>query len=196
LSFTITLNDPDEFQGGGTFFDSLRDASPTTATPPVLLPGGVVRPLRAGDGVLHSGKLLHGADIVRSGKRIVLVGFVDVPDCWHQRPGLLSAACRDWGRMDVATYRWKRQVKMTNGGTKKGWLLNYARWMPRGAHESFLSGVCPAFASVGRRADTEFQRRKKLEAEDLLLRSILLPTGEVSIDLEAWGIDDDEISIL
>lgn len=186
LSFTITLNDPEEFEGGGTFFDALRDVKPTA----VLLNGGVVRPLRAGDGVLHSGKILHGADVVRSGKRTVLVGFVDVSD-YIKRQGTLTAACRNWGRMDVATFRWKRQQAMT-AGEKKGWLLNYAKCLPRGKDQSFLRGVCPAFKSVERRADQEYQRRKKLEAEDLFLRSILLPEGELN---EQYTLEAD-ISIL
>jgi hypothetical protein len=189
LSFTITLNNPNEFEGGGTFFDALRDVEPTTTTPGVLQKGGVVCPLRAGDAVLHSGKILHGADVVRSGKRTVLVGFVDVSD-WLKRPGALTAACRDWGRMDVATFRWKRQQEMTVDGNK-GWILNNNRWLPRGGGQSFLRGVCPAFDSVERRADKEFQRIKKLEAEDLLLRSILLSEDEV---LELYP--ESDISIL
>lgn len=197
LSFTVTLNDPVAFKGGGTFFSALRDVV-VVDSEPVLRAGGVVRPLRAGDGVLHSGKLLHGADAVRSGTRTVLVGFVAVAD-WLMRPGVLTAACRDWGRMDVATYRWKRQQKMTGRGSgqKTTWLPRSSRWLPRGAHESFLRGVCPAFRSVERRADPEFQRRRKLEAEDLLLRSILLPEWEVpEIGIEDYGFEGDEISIL
>lgn len=188
LSFTITLSDPDEFEGGGTFFDALPDVEPST---PVFCKGGVVRPLRAGDGVLHSGKLLHGADVVRSGKRTVLVGFVEVSDLL-QRRGALSAACRDWGRMDVAAFRWKRQQKMTNGGQRKGWPLNYARWIPRGPSESFARGICPAFESVERRANPSIQRRKKLEAEDLLLRSIMLPERTEA----GFAFEGDEITIL
>lgn len=172
LSFTITLNSPDDFEGGGTFFDALRDAEPTD----VLRSGGVVRPFRAGDAVLHCGKLLHGADVVRSGERTVLVGFVEVSE-WCQRAGILSAACRDWGRMDVATYRYNRQQAMTKDG-KKGWFLKNSRWLPQRESRSYMYGFCPAFASVQRRAESAFQRRKKLEAEDRLLRSILLSEEE------------------
>ena len=173
LSFTITLTSPGDFEGGGTFFDALRDAKPTD----VLRPGGVVRPCRAGDGVFHSGKLLHGADVVRSGERTVLVGFVEVADrC--QRPGALFSACRDWGRMDVARYRYKRQQAMTNHGEKKGWFLKNSRWLPQGEGRGHVQGFCPAFPSVRRRAESASQRRKKLEAEDRLLRSILLSDEE------------------
>jgi len=42
-----------------------------------------------------------------------------------------------------------------------------------------MQGFCPAFASVQRRAESTFQRQKKLEAEDRLLRSILLSQEEV-----------------
>jgi hypothetical protein len=199
LSFTVTLSDPDDFEGGGTCFDALRDVEPTCS---VLKPNGVVRPFRAGDGVLHSGKILHGADVVRSGKRTVLVGFIDVSD-WLFRPGALSTACKDWGRMDVAALRWKRQQKMTNGGsgissaTKSCWPMQHARWLPRSPRDSFARGFVPAFGSVGRRADVDFQRRRRLEAEDRLLRSILLPASDVPNVLigQEYFIGDD-ISIL
>jgi hypothetical protein len=52
LSFTVVLTPPDQFEGGGTFFDALRDVE---SPDPILQPGGVVRPLRAGDVVLHGG---------------------------------------------------------------------------------------------------------------------------------------------
>jgi hypothetical protein len=172
LSFTITLNNPDEFEGGGTFFDALRDVEETD----FLRDGGVVRPLRAGDAVFHSGKLLHGAEVVRSGSRTVLVGFVELAD-WCQRRGVLSAACRDWGRMDVAKYRLKRQQGKTKG-KRKGWFLKNSRWLPRGPGQSYIRGFCLAFSSVERRADEEYQRLKKLQAEDILLRCILSPENE------------------
>jgi hypothetical protein len=187
LSFTVTLSDPDEFQGGGTVFDALRDVEPDAAgggdsARPVLQPGGVVRPVRAGDAVLHSGKLLHGAHVVTHGTRVVLVGFVDVSS--HRlRPGAMHKACRDWGRMDVAKFRWERQAKQTakKATTKKnGWRLNHGRWLP--CMGSLVRGICPAFESVGRRADSEYIRLKKLEAEDRLLRSLLLSREEAVME--------------
>jgi hypothetical protein len=54
LSFTVTLTEPDQFEGGGTFFDALRDVVDASSDSPILLPGGTVKPTRAGDGVLHS----------------------------------------------------------------------------------------------------------------------------------------------
>jgi hypothetical protein len=125
---------------------------------------------------MHSGKLLHGADVVRSGERTVLVGFIDVADCCL-RPDVLFEACRDFGRMDMAKKRYKRQQKMTeNGGN--GWLLNNSRWLPdskRDTGRSYIRGFSPTFLSVATRADPGYQRRMKLEAEDILLRTILLP---------------------
>lgn len=187
LSFTITLSDPGEFEGGGTFFDALRDVEATN----VLREGGIVRPLRAGDSVFHSGKLLHGADVVRSGSRTVLVGFIDVVD-WRQRSGVLSAACRDWGRMDVAKYRLKRQQSKTKGKTK-GWFLKNSRWLP--VFQSYIRGFCPAFDSVERRGNEEYQRRKKLEAEDVLLRSILVvKDSDAMLSDNADILEDDFMS--
>lgn len=175
LSFTITLSAPDEFEGGGTLFDGFRDVEPSADG--ILVKGGCVRPLRAGDSVFHCGKMLHGAEVVSSGQRIVMVGFIDVAN-WYYRPGVLSSSCRQWGRMDVAKLRYERQEEKTKNG-KNGWFLKNDRWIAGGEYNkssgrSKVRGFCPAFASVERRADPEFQRLRKLEAEDLLLRSILL----------------------
>ena len=180
LSFTMTLSRPDDFQGGGTFFEALRDVRHVEKgkTASILQPGGVVRPLRAGDAVLHSGKVLHGASVVTGGNRTVLVGFVEVAE-WCTRPGVLTMACRDWGRMDVAQYRYNRQKRMTENGKQGGWFLKTSRWLPNyDTDRSYVRGFCPAFDSVERRADPEFQRLEKLKAEDRLLRTILLSEDE------------------
>ena len=201
LSFTILLSDPSEFQGGGTFFDGLRDTGvmddDDNRANRVLQKGGVVRPFRAGDATFHSGKILHGADVVTKGSRTVLVGFVDVGE-WVQRPGALTRACRDWGRMDVATYRYQRQLERTGHGKVSGWFLNNERWIVQNSKEggpgrSCLKGFVPAFPSIERRADPKFQRRHKLEAEDRLLRSILLRKHEL---MPVMDLFDGDITVL
>jgi hypothetical protein len=187
LSYTLLLNSPDDFDGGGTVVDALKEV-PNNSSEPWLY-DGVIRLQRAGDASLHSGKVLHGASVVTKGKRTVLVGFIEVAE-WFQRPGALSLACRDFGRMDVATSRYKRQQEKTSNG-EKGWLLNNQRWLPKGG--SVVRGYCPAFSSVARRADVNFQRRVKLKAEDILLRSILLDESERE-DSSLWS--DQDITIL
>jgi hypothetical protein len=174
LSFTVTLTPPDEFKGGGTFFDSLKNSTDEG--------NGVLRPTRAGDAVLHCGKLLHGADVVTEGSRTVLVGFVDVA-AWTQRPGALSNACCEWGRMDVATKRYQRQVAKATSLGKNGWSINHSKWLPKtdllqDRGRSYLNGFSPAFLSVKRRAEEGYQRQRRREAEDLLLRTILLSDEE------------------
>jgi hypothetical protein len=188
LSFSLLLNSPDDFKGGGTFYDALRDVVPTDETP-VLHSGGVIRLTKAGDACLHCGKLLHGADTVTSGSRTVLVGFIDVSQRCY-RPGVLANACTEWGRMDVADFRYRRQSHMGN----TGWTLKNGQFLPRvqSGRPSYLQGFVPAFASAARRADPEYQRQKKLETEDALLRMILLPPDERPKD--PW--DDDSITIL
>jgi hypothetical protein len=89
--------------------------------------------------------------------------------------------------MDVVSYRFKRQEQMNHNG----WVLNNGRWLHgEGCHCS-LKGFVPAFRSIVRRANPEICRRKRLESEDVMLRSVLLPPEERSNDL--W---DGEITIL
>jgi len=172
LSFTITLTPPESFSGGGTFFEGLKTGSGEKGD-------GVVRPSRAGDAVLHCGKLLHGAEVVTEGTRTVLVGFVDVGE-WCTRRGSLSSACREWGRMDVAARRYQRQLEKATLLGKQSWSLNNERWLQKedfsqNRGRSYMKGVSPAFSSVKRRANFAFQRQRRLVAEDKLLRTILLP---------------------
>lgn len=185
LSFTLLLNSPEEFEGGGTFFEALSDVEPTGHD--VLQKGGIIRPQRAGDAVLHCGKILHGADVVTRGQRTVLVGFVEVSE-WRQRPGALSAACRDWGRMDVAKRRLERQRQKGS----RGWFLNNQKWLPK-ATSSVIQGYVPAFSSVEYRGNDDFQRQKRLEAEDVLLRTILMDRDEAE---KTFDIFDGDVTIL
>ena len=184
LSFSLLLNNPDEFEGGGTFYDALRDVEPSG----LLHRKGNIRPEKAGDAVLHCGKLLHGADVVTKGSRTVLVGFIDVNERCY-RPGVLAEACTDFGRMDVASYRFRRQESKNH----KAWRSNNNRWIQGHSH---IRGYLPAFESVVRRADPEYQRVNKLVAEDRLLRSILLPEDERPESLYGGEISflDDSIS--
>mmetsp|Transcript_60694 Transcript_60694/g.90057 ORF Transcript_60694/g.90057 Transcript_60694/m.90057 type:complete len:455 (+) Transcript_60694:65-1429(+) len=186
LSFTILLTPPNEFEGGGTSFDALRDV--TLPDHNVLHQGGVIRPQNAGDAVLHSGKLLHGADVVTFGHRVVLVGFVDV-GLWCTRNEFLPIATKEWGRCDVMSYRYKRQSAMMTQKKQSGWILNNSRWLPPPSEargRSYIKGYVPAFSSVIKRADKEFQRMKKLQVEYWLLQNILLP------EEERGGADDYE----
>lgn len=178
LSFTITLNSPEEFEGGGTFFEALRDESPNG----ILCEGGVIRPSRAGDCVFHSGKLLHGANYVQSGTRTVLVGFIELPE-WRFQHGALTSSCRDWGRLDVAELQYTRQLQKSNHDTKQ-WLVNQ-KWYSTaaGVNRSFLlRGLYPTFSSLENRAGSEYQRLQRLDIEDNLLRTVLVETEEIGID--------------
>jgi predicted 2-oxoglutarate/Fe(II)-dependent dioxygenase YbiX len=62
LSFNLLLNRPQEFEGGGTFFERT----------------GNTYALGQGDVLLHCGRLRHAAAPITAGRRLLLVGFVDV----------------------------------------------------------------------------------------------------------------------
>lgn len=169
VSFSLLLSPSSEFEGGGTFFEALRDVEPEG----VLYPEGVVRPARAGDLVMHSGKLLHGADIVTKGQRIILVGFVDIAG---PKPGVLAKASTHWGRLDVAERRYRRQLSVVKDGQnhyKRS--PESERFLPK---YSSLKKVVPVTDMVSVRADSQFQRESRLATEDELLRSALLKLGE------------------
>mmetsp|Transcript_151 Transcript_151/g.211 ORF Transcript_151/g.211 Transcript_151/m.211 type:complete len:370 (+) Transcript_151:1-1110(+) len=167
ISFSLLLSSPNEFEGGGTFFEALRDVEPEG----VLYPEGIIRPDRAGDMVMHSGKLLHGADIVTKGQRTILVGFVDVAG---PKPGVLAKASTHWGRLDVAEQRYRRQLSMTETGQnhyKRS--AQSQRFLPK---YSNLKQIVPVIGMASARAESQFQRESRLAAEDELLRSALITT--------------------
>eukprot|EP00928_Gymnodinium_smaydae_P055480 TRINITY_DN39003_c0_g1_i1.p1 TRINITY_DN39003_c0_g1~~TRINITY_DN39003_c0_g1_i1.p1 ORF type:complete len:408 (+),score=68.68 TRINITY_DN39003_c0_g1_i1:138-1226(+) len=64
ISFNILLNDPADFDGGGTYIE-VDDCTYS---------------ISQGDCFVHSGKLRHGGHPVTRGERYVLVAFVDVLD--------------------------------------------------------------------------------------------------------------------
>jgi hypothetical protein len=69
LSFNVQINDPTEFEGGGTrFVDDDR----------LVL-------LNQGECLCHSAKVLHEGRAITNGMRLILVGFVET-----HRPGILS----------------------------------------------------------------------------------------------------------
>lgn len=167
VSFSLLLSSPEDFQGGGTFFEALRNVEPEG----VLHPDGVIRPARAGDLVMHSGKLLHGADVVTKGQRTILVGFVDVAG---PKPGVLSKASTHWGRLDVAEQRYRRQLsKAKNGQNYYKRSLESQKFLPK---YSSINQIVPVMDMARVRAEPKFQRESRLAAEDELLRSALLTT--------------------
>jgi hypothetical protein len=62
LSFNILLNPRSEFSGGGTYFEEAN----TTIH------------IEQGEAVVHSGKVRHAGAAVTSGRRMILVGFLDL----------------------------------------------------------------------------------------------------------------------
>ena len=80
----------------------------------------------------------------------------------------------------------------------KGWFMNNSKWLQKEDRDidrgrSALTGLCPAFPTVAQRADEKFQRRKRLEAEDIFLRTILLPEGAQG---EMFEIFDGDVTLL
>eukprot|EP00594_Rhizosolenia_setigera_P013265 CAMPEP_0178963940 /NCGR_PEP_ID=MMETSP0789-20121207/15342_1 /TAXON_ID=3005 /ORGANISM="Rhizosolenia setigera, Strain CCMP 1694" /LENGTH=240 /DNA_ID=CAMNT_0020648543 /DNA_START=709 /DNA_END=1431 /DNA_ORIENTATION=- len=200
LSFSVLLSEPSSFTGGGTIFDCLRDYDydennknnsgddssekvheERTHVEEVLnAEKGVICPTGQGDCVLHCGKMLHGADVVENGSRTVFIGFMDVSPRLFT-PGVLPAACKDWGRMDVAKKQYERQTGVIKKQKSKyGWYSSKNRWSIASSSTSSSRDqgkklVIPFLPSVSYRADSEYQRHHRLLTEDLLLQDILLP---------------------
>ena len=171
LSFTVLLTDPDSFSGGGTVFDCLR-GNDISIKGTHILKDGSITPRQIGDCVLHSGKFLHGGQTVTSGTRIVIVGFVGVPE-WLQQDGELTSATKRWGRLDVLNKRLKRQEIKSD--KNMGYTVNNKRWLP--SSKGVYSGWYP---SIKRTQDWQenHERIVRLDAEGDLLRNILLSSEE------------------
>jgi hypothetical protein len=85
ISFNILLNSENDFIGGGTFFEEDNNCivdNKVENKKLVSMEGvyGKVYTIQRGDVLVHSGKLRHGGYEIISGKRILLVGFVDAGD--------------------------------------------------------------------------------------------------------------------
>ncbi|KAL3805119.1 hypothetical protein HJC23_003347 [Cyclotella cryptica] len=222
LSFTLLLNPPNEFQGGGTIFDALRstnhhhnhDTDHPSST--LLTAEGCIRPPHAGYATLHCGKLLHGGHIVTGGQRIVLVGFVDV-DERNIKDGALGNAAREWGRNDVRLFwerrrvdLWKRQSleqQQCEEEDKDGrtsprrhprWVLRNEKFLPSVGRSCLKSGIVipsPILDRMEARANDERIRQRRLKTEDALLREILLPRelrGDKILEGEWREVEYDE----
>ena len=199
LSFTVLLNPPAEFQGGGTIFDALHDVSTQDndrQNSALLSPEGAISPPQAGYATLHCGKLLHGGHVVTRGQRIVLVGFVDV-DERNVKRGALGRAAKEWGRNDVRLFwekrrvdQWKRQCESDDDEEEDGrksmegphhhpkWVLKNEKFVPKVGRSCLGPGFVVPPSILDRmqaRADDERIRQRRLRTEDKLLREILLP---------------------
>ena len=62
LSFILLLSSPNDFSGGGTYYESLNET---------------IKPEQGGL-LIHCGKVRHGGLTVTSGTRYILIGFMDV----------------------------------------------------------------------------------------------------------------------
>ena len=184
LSFTILLSPLDDFEGGGTIFDSLGDVSIDDKCD-ILQSPGVIQPPHAGYATLHSGKLLHGGQRVSKGQRIVLVGFVDVHER-NMKPGLLGKATKHWGRNDVSTFYNKRRLSLLKqqideGNEQPEWKIRNWRYLAKDTRSYFGKDfkIPPSILdNIERRASLERIRSKRLITEDKVLREILLPREE------------------
>ena len=205
ISFTIVLSSPDDYEGGGTEFDALLDATGRAYEEfGDVLSNGVVKVRSPGHGVVHSGKIQHGAHVVKSGERTTLTGFVEVDDRCIRR-GTMGEACKQWGRMDNAKKRRDRQKDIVgeldeNQCATSGWMLSSGKFLQRKdatKNRSHVVGFAPAFSSVQRRGSIEHMREKNLQTEDILLRDILLPMEERIHPMDQFGLSQfGDITIL
>ena len=190
LSFNVLLSEAESFSGGGTVFDCLRGCDVMINEDSYIMKDGSITPRNTGDCVLHSGKLLHGGQTVMSGSRIIVVGFVGIPE-WLQQEGALSNACKRWGRLDVLQKRLKRQaLKM---GENIGYRINTKRWLP--SSQAVYSGWYH-FVQISSASFENYQKKIRIEAEGELLRGILLSSEERKELYLAFHNSEVEISEL
>ena len=186
LSFSLLLSSPDDFEGGGTIFEALRDV-PVPDDHSILKAEGVIRPPQAGYATLHSGKLLHGGNVVTRGQRIIIVGFVDI-DVRNVKDDALFNAAKEWGRNDVRQFWNKRRLDILENQQEIGIVGKdeiYPRWqllndelLPKKGRSCFGPGVVlpPSIIDkIKNRAHNDVIRMRRLKTEDEFLRHTLLP---------------------
>jgi hypothetical protein len=226
LSFTVLLSDPQiDFDGGGTTFECLKNVSfvtsssldsttntatsssgsSTTADPYHTIvqfsrEHGTVQPQKQGYCTLHSGKMLHGADVVTRGSRCVLVGFMDVAP-FITDSGRLGEACRQWGRLDGMKRRYrrlqqqKRRKKSSSLLPKTTTTPTASKFLPQ-RNKSYIPALGIPFPSAQRRADETYQRRHRLYIEDWFLHGALLPPNQRDLTRSMFHDENDGIIIL
>jgi hypothetical protein len=228
LSFTVLLSDPQiDFDGGGTTFECLKNVSfvtsssvdttintstsSTAADPyPTIVQfsreNGTVQPQKQGYCTLHSGKMLHGADVVTRGSRCVLVGFMDVAP-FITDPGRLGEACRQWGRLDGMKRRYRRLQQHKGRSKSLPSTSSFSslpppppptttyQFLPQ-KNKSYIPALGIPFPSAQRRADETYQRRHRLYIEDWFLHGALLPPNQRDLTRSMFHDENDGIIIL
>lgn len=74
VSFILLLSDPDDFQGGGTFFQALNRTVY----------------LKQGEALIFSGQMVHGANPVKKGQRYVISGFITISEDYYKMKRLAT----------------------------------------------------------------------------------------------------------
>ena len=83
MTFSVLLNDPSEFVGGGTQFFG-RAWHPENDTVSKLPDDYVLAPRKAGTLIFHGGQVTHESVKVTRGSRYILIGFIAVNrECCH-----------------------------------------------------------------------------------------------------------------
>ncbi|KAL1508685.1 hypothetical protein AB1Y20_004780 [Prymnesium parvum] len=173
LTFSLLLNDPGDFEGGGTYFEES---------------GRVYRPSK-GVGVVHSALVRHAGFPITSGTRYVLVGF-----CGLESPRL-PAGFAAW-RFGEPSWFVSSRVVSDRQLTSRIWPASHAAAAPpraMGADDS-LAAVAAAAESAGDKAWYFKQHKACVQARGAaaLVRRVEAGGGEAH---EFWLDGDDLVGL-
>lgn len=146
LSFTILLNDPAEFEGGGTFFEALGEK------------GGIVE-MKQGEVTFRPSGLRHRGEPITKGERYVIGGFVTVAgedSCEHTRQ-LLSRGTEALANGNTADAKDLFEMAKDNSPNFSEIYMSYAHVLRKFADdEGALANYKRAFEINSRSADAAF----------------------------------------
>ena len=146
LSFTILLNDPSEFKGGGTFFEALGDT-------------GEVILMNKGDITLRPAGLRHRGQPITKGKRYIIGGFVTVTGtdgCEHTRQ-LLARGTKDLANGEADKAKRLFELAKNRCPDFSETYMSYAHCLRKfGDYRAALEGYLNAFNANPRNADSAF----------------------------------------